>query len=301
MPAAEVDVDEALVTALLADQHPDLAGLAVRFEANGWDNAMFRLGDEFCVRLPRRTVAADLMLHEQRWLPDLAPRLPLPIPVPVRVGAAALGFPWSWSVCPWFAGASAAATVWVDATAAAVGLGEFIRALHADASPAAPRNDFRGGALLDRNVITVERIAALSAEIDGPAIRHAWDDAVAAPRWNGSPRWLHGDLHPANIVVADGVIAAVIDWGDLTAGDPATDLAVAWMLFDRAERVVFRANAGDIDDDTWDRARGWAVSLALAYLVNSADSPTMAGIGTRTLAAVLADDSRFWSGSGGLR
>ena len=143
--------------------------------------------------------------------------------------------------------------------------------------------------LPDRAQATQDRIEQMSEAIDAPAVHRCWDELAATPGWTGPPLWLHGDLHPLNVLVHEGRLSAVIDFGDVTAGDPATDLSVAWMLFDPSARRVFRAAVGAVDDDTWRRARGWAVSLALAYLAGSADSPTLARIGRETLTAALED------------
>ncbi len=289
MPAAEVHIDEPLVRALLADQHPDLAAGELTLVANGWDNVLWRLGPDLVVRLPRRQGAADLVLHEQRWLPGLARGLPLPVPVPVHVGRPGAGFPWSWSICAWVAGERASSVTLADPQAEAVRLGSFLRALHVPAPPDAPANPYRGRPLADRSEPTQQRLAALADVIDRPALTAAWEAALAVEAYAGPPLWLHGDLHPANILAGDGRIVAVIDFGDITAGDPATDLAVAWMLLPAAAGSAFRSAAGTSDDATWRRARGWALSLALAYIASSADNPAMAAIGHHTLHQVLAD------------
>jgi aminoglycoside phosphotransferase (APT) family kinase protein len=289
MPAAEVDVDTDLVRSLLRDQHADLADLSLRQAAFGWDNVVFRLGDELAVRVPRRQLGAELIRSEQRWLPELAPRLPLPVPVPVRIGRPALGYPWSWSVVSWVDGADAATNPPDDPYEAARTLGGFIRALHEPAPDDAPRNDFRGVPLAARHDITVGRIDELAGVIDAERVRAEWEAAVAVAAYDGPKVWLHGDLHPANLVVRDGRLAAVIDFGDLTAGDPATDLLVAWSLLPLDAHPTFRSALGGVDDDTWRRARGWALSHAIACLASSADNPTIAGFSRRGLAAVLAD------------
>jgi aminoglycoside phosphotransferase (APT) family kinase protein len=288
MPAAEVDVDASLVRSLLAEQHPDLADLPLTPLAFGWDNAVLRLGDDLVVRLPRRAMAAPLVEHEQRWLPALAPTLPLPVPVPRRVGrpSAALGYPWSWSVCPWLAGDVAGRTPPDDLLETARTLGAFVRALHQPAPPDFPPNPYRGGPLAEREPPFRDRLVQLADVVDGPSLLARWERLLTTPPWTGPPIWLHGDLHPANLLVHDGRISAVIDFGDLTAGDPASDLFVAWMLFPPAERAVFRAAAGDVDDDTWHRAEAWALLMAVAYLANSADNPLMTSIGHRALAAL---------------
>jgi aminoglycoside phosphotransferase (APT) family kinase protein len=292
MPAAEVDVSPELVRRLLAAQQPDLAQLPVEVMANGWDNLMCRLGGQLAVRLPRRAIAARLLQHEQRWLPVLAPRLPLPTPAPVRAGQPAFGYPWPWSVVPYLPGQVAARTPPADPRAAAAGLGGFLGALHAPAPPDAPANAVRGVPLAARRPTDMENLTTLGGRIDRRTVLREWDAALAAPPWDGPPVWVHGDLHPANILVHRGRVSGVIDFGDLTSGDPATDLSVAWMLLPAdchgAFRDAYRAAGGRLDGDgTWARARGWALVLSLAILAHSADNPLMARIGQRTLSAVL--------------
>lgn len=287
--SAEVDIDATLVRALLRDQHPDLADLELSLLTSGWDNTIFRLGDALAVRLPHRTLAAPLIEHEQRWLPELAPRLPLPIPVPVRSGHPALGFPWSWSVTPWFPGAPACDSPPADLAFAARALGQFVAALHQPAPADAPENPWRGTPLEPRSKRVEEHLTQLEGTIDTSALRSLWAEFVETPRWSGPPLWIHGDLHPANVLVHAGEVSAVIDFGDLTSGDPATDISVAWMLFPPQIRDEFRAAIGDVDDDTWARARAWALSLGLVYVAVSAEHPRMVDIGRATLDAVLSD------------
>lgn len=291
-PVAEVDVSVELVRRLLGDQHPDLAGLPLAELANGWDNVLFRLGDELVVRMPRRTAAAELVRHEQRWLSHLAPRLPLPVPAPVRIGRPGAGYPWTWSIVPLLPGDIAARTPPANLAAAADQLGRFVGALHAPAPTEHPVSLVRGVPLAARDAATRARLERLVGTIDHAAALRCWEDALAAPPWTDAPRWLHGDLHPANVLVCDGRISAVIDFGDITAGDPATDLAVAWMLFPATEHPAFRAgyqasNDRALDEHTWTRARGWAIALSLAFLAHSADNPLMGGIGQRALDAAL--------------
>jgi aminoglycoside phosphotransferase (APT) family kinase protein len=288
MPAAEVAVDDGLVRALLAEQHPDLAGLPLALAANGWDNVLFRLGADLAVRLPRRALAVPLVEHEQRWLPELAPHLPLPIPAPVRVGEPGHGYPWPWSICPWFDGTSALVSPPVDLDATAVALGRFLAALHVPAPVDAPPNPYRGIPLADRDERTLASIDALADEVDGPRVRALWAELRDAPAWDGPPVWVHGDVHPGNLVVRHGALTAVVDFGDLTAGDPACDLAVAWMLLRPEQHASFRTAAGAADDAVWARARGWALALGLVTWASSADNPPYAAHGRRTVAAALA-------------
>jgi aminoglycoside phosphotransferase (APT) family kinase protein len=293
MPAAEVEVSADLVHTLLAAQQPDLASLPLQVLGNGWDNLLCRLGDDLMVRLPRRAQAAILIAHETRWLPVLAPRLPLPVPVPVRLGEPGAGYPWHWSIVPFLPGQPAAIDPPADGVAAAIALAEFLAALHTPADADAPPNQYRGVPLAARGGLFNEAVSLLDGSIDTAAVHRAWASALSAPGWDGPPIWLHGDVHPANILVDHGRISAVIDFGDITAGDPAPDLAVAWMLLPADARLAFRASyAGacrhGASDALWDRAQGWALALALAILAHSADNPTMRGMGERTLAAVLS-------------
>jgi aminoglycoside phosphotransferase (APT) family kinase protein len=294
MPAAEVEVSAGLVRRLLASQQPDLAHLPVQVLANGWDNVMFRVGGELAARLPRRDMAARLIAHEQRWLPVLGPRLPLPIPAPVRFGEPGLGYPWPWSIVPFLPGQVASRTPPADLRSAAASLGSFLGALHTPAAPGAPANPFRGVPLADRCAALTQNLEVLAGLVDRGAVMAAWETAVAAPTWDGPPVWLHGDLHPANILVHHGRISGVIDFGDITSGDPAADLAVAWMLLPAschdAFRGAYRAGGGHAasDGSGWVRARGWALALSIAFLAHSDDNPQIAGIGRRTFSAVLA-------------
>jgi aminoglycoside phosphotransferase (APT) family kinase protein len=293
MPAAETDIPADLVRRLIADQHPDLAGRPVEVLANGWDNLICRLGADLAVRLPRRAASAELIRHEQRWLPGLAPRLPLAIPAPVRTGRPALGYAWHWSIVPLLPGQIAAISPPADPAGAAASLGRFLGALHAPAPAQAPANPFRGVPLADRNAAFESRLARLTPEVDAAAARRTWAEALAAPRWHGPPLWLHGDLHPANILVDRGRISGVIDFGDITSGDPATDLSVAWAMLPARSHAAFRAayhaaGGPPAAGALWARARGWAVGLAIAILASSADNPLMAGLARRTLAAAVA-------------
>jgi aminoglycoside phosphotransferase (APT) family kinase protein len=291
MPAAEVDVSPELVRRLLAAQQPDLAHLPVEVLANGWDNVMCRVGDELVARMPRRELAVRILRHEQRWLPVLAPRLPLPVPVPARVGRPGLGYPWPWSIVPFLPGQVAARTPPDDLRDAAVTLGRFLADLHTPAAPDAPVNAFRGIPLADRRGNLVQNLAAVGGGVDHRAVWRVWDLAVAAPVWAGPPLWLHGDLHPANLLVHRGRLSGVIDFGDITSGDPATDLSIGWMLLPAEHHGAFldayTAGGGAAVEGGWTRARGWALALALVYLAFSVDNPLLAAVGERTIGAVL--------------
>jgi aminoglycoside phosphotransferase (APT) family kinase protein len=284
-PAAEIEVSADLARRLLAAQHPDLAALPITPAAEGWDNAVFRLADRLALRLPRRAIGAELIRHEQRWLPTLKDRLPLAIPAPVRVGVAQDDYPWPWSVTPWFEGETADLAP-PDEDQGEV-LGGFFRALHQPAPEDAPRNPLRGVPLRVRLPAFEARTAGL-AEKDtrlAPAIQAIWADALDAPD-DAPPTWIQGDPHPRNIIVRDGHITAIIDWGDLAQGDRASDLAAVWMVLPAASarRRAMEA-CGAVSDPTWRRARGWAVLYGVMLLdAGLTDDPRMAAIARATFA-----------------
>lgn len=284
-PAAEVDITPQLVRGLLAEQHPDLADRELRMVTNGWDNAILRLGADLVVRMPRRAVAALLVEHEQRWLPEIAARVTVPVPAPVRVGVPGETFPWPWTVAAWFEGDRASHAPVASLQAIADDLAQFIRELHTPAPLDAPFNPVRGIPLAARADAIEERLAS-GLVPDADRIAEPWQVALTAPVWTGGPIWLHGDLHPANILVRGGSLAAVIDFGDVCSGDPATDLATGWLTFDEAGRARFR-HALDYDEATWDRARGWAILLGTALVTHSDDNPALMAIGLHALEQVL--------------
>ncbi|MBK5330618.1 MAG: aminoglycoside phosphotransferase family protein [Ilumatobacteraceae bacterium] len=286
-PAAELEIDEALVRSLLVDQQPDLADLPMRTVANGWDNVVVQLGTDLMVRLPRRQASVQLVLNEQRWLPELAPKLPLPIPSPIFAGKPGAKYPWAWSICPWLPGDAASDAPPADPHDAALSLAAFVVALHQPAPADAPENPFRGVHLRQRAEAVQIRAESLGDVVPTGRVLAVWDDLRSTQEWAGPALWLHGDLHPSNMLTLHGRLSAVIDFGDITSGDPATDLALAWMMFEPRERDVFRMAAA-IDDETWRRAAGWALNLSLAYLTGD-DTTSMPSIGRTTLAAVLAE------------
>jgi aminoglycoside phosphotransferase (APT) family kinase protein len=297
-PPAEIDVDEPLVRSLLAAQHPDLSDLPLEYLKAGWDNTLWRLGDKLLVRLPRRVQAAPLVANEQRWLPSLAPLLPLAVPAPVRVGRASTEYPWSWSIVPWLDGCPGDQATIGDPDDAARSLGHFLRALHEPAPPDAPHNPFRGVPLAQRSPTFEDRIVELASEIDVVATRGAWERACAAPAWPHPPTWLHGDLHPANTLILQGKLAGILDFGDICCGDPATDLASAMMLLPRSSDATFADSYGGTDPDLEARSVGWALLFGLMLLsigLNSRPAsghPTYAPIGRSTLARALERDAQ---------
>ena len=263
----------------------------MEFLANGWDNELYRVGDGLLARLPRRALGAQIITNEQRWLPGLAPRLPLPIPSPERTGVPACGYPYSWSVVPYLPGVPAAQASSFDPAAAAAVVGGFLGALHVPAPADAPANPFRGVPLAERAGIFAASLALIGGQVDRDAVLRAWVAALAAPGYDGPPAWLHGDLHPANILVNDGQVSGVIDFGDITAGDPASDLSVAWMLLPPGLHASFwsayQAAGGRAGDALRARARGWALNLAIVFLAHSEDNPVIRQVGRRTLSTVL--------------
>jgi aminoglycoside phosphotransferase (APT) family kinase protein len=265
-PPGEIQVDIELVEVLLAQQHPNLASLPVRAAERGFDNFMFRLGESFAVRMPRSAAAARLLANEQRWLITLSDRLPLQIPVPIRVGQPAFGFPWRWSVVPWLVGATAEASP--VAAKEAPRLAAFLRALHVAAPADAPRNFERSASLASRAAAIGERIKHLehATDVISHRIRDAWSEALEAPN-ETPPTWIHGDLHARNVLTLEGTITGVIDWGDMTSGDPAIDLACLWMLLPNAPARQRAQEAYDAaNTPLWARARGWAVLFGITLL-----------------------------------
>jgi aminoglycoside phosphotransferase (APT) family kinase protein len=292
-PSADVDVTVDLVRRLLQAQHPDLADLPLRVVANGWDNVTLRLGDALAVRVPRREMAALLARNEQRWLPVLAPRLGVDVPVPVRIGRPTGELPWGWSVVPWFAGRIVASVPVADRTRLARPLAQALARLHAPAPDDAPTNPVRGVPLRARDEAVRTRLAS-GLVPDAGGVGRLWDELRDTPTWTAPPLWIHGDPHPLNLLArTDGGLRAILDFGDVTGGDPATDLATAWMTFDAAGRREFRAATTALsgtDAATWRRARGWALSFATIFLAHGDDEPRMRRIGEHALREVLAGD-----------
>jgi aminoglycoside phosphotransferase (APT) family kinase protein len=291
-PAAEVPIDASLVRRLLKGQFPQWSRLPVRpVESAGWDNVIYRLGTDLAVRLPRRSIGADQTEKEHRWLPVLGPQLPLQIPALVGEGVPDDGYPWRWTVCTWLPGEVAALAPVADLAHAAMSLAQFVRALQAFDPAGGPVSMFRGGTLADRDPVSQAAATALRDSFDVRPALEVWEAAVAEPSWTGPPVWMHGDLHPANLLVSKGELTGVIDFGLLGVGDPACDLMVAWTYLSAYGRQVFR-DALAVDDPTWARGRGWALHLGLMAAAYSADNPVLANIGRFAIAEVLADSKQ---------
>lgn len=290
MHADELETDAALVRRLLAAQFPPWAKLPINaLPAGGTDNAIYRLGDELSVRLPRRrSWTAGSWDKEFEWLPKLAPLLPLPVPAPVARGAPAEGYPHEWAVYNWLDGEDAASAP-LHLPRATVDLAELLLALWRIDPAGGPPPGGRGGPLLPRDQPTRAAIAELGDAIDTDAVTAAWEQALAAPDWDRPPVWIHGDLDARNLLVKDGRITGVLDWGSLCVGDPASDVKVAWAVLDADTRPIFRELL-EIDDATWARGRGWALSqalIALPYYLHT--YPVIVQEARRWLAEALAD------------
>jgi aminoglycoside phosphotransferase (APT) family kinase protein len=295
MHADEVDTDASLVRRLLGAQFPQWAELPImRVESAGTDNAIYRLGDDMSVRLPRIEWATEQIPKEQHWLPPLAAHLPVAIPVPLAQGEPAEGYPWTWAVYRWLDGENALLEDLADPIAAATALAQFVTALQRVDTTGAPLATelprLRGAPLPSRDQETRAAIAELEGMYDVDAMTTVWERALAAPPWDRPPVWFHGDLLPGNLLFDHGVLCAVIDFSGLGAGDPACDLMSAWALFSGESRAAFRA-ALDLDDATWIRARGHAVSQAAQFIPYYLDTNPMGVERARhSLEAALADE-----------
>ena len=259
--ADQLDTDELLVRRLLADQFPHWADLPVTaVESSGTENAIYRLGDEMGVRLPYRPGKGDQLEKLDRWLPWLAPCLPLSIPESLARGAPSKDYPAAWSIVRWLGGEEARLDRLADPVEAARTLAAFVRALNAIDATGGPapgtHNFWRGVPLAARDEMTRRCITESEGLVDTEAVTQAWEHDLAAPVWDGPPTWLHGDLVPDNMLLGDGRLNAVIDWGGLGVGDPATELLPAWNLFRGVSREAYREALG-FDGATWARGRAW--------------------------------------------
>ncbi|UQN07007.1 aminoglycoside phosphotransferase family protein [Deinococcus sp. QL22] len=288
-----MDITVSLVRQLVAGQFPQWASLPVaRVAWGGWDNRTFHLGSEMLVRLPSAEGYVPQVAKEHRWLPLLAPLLPLPIPAPLALGGPAEGYPWPWSVYGWLEGESALQNPPHDLTAFAKALADFLAALQGiDANGGPPpgvQNFFRGGPLTTYDSGTRQAIADLGGEIEAQAALEVWDTALSAT-WHGPPVWFHGDVAAGNLLVQGDCLSAVIDFGCAGVGDPACDLSIAWTLFSGQSCEAFRA-ALPLDEGTWARGRGWALWKALITLAEYRLSDEIkAAEARRVLAEVLGE------------
>jgi aminoglycoside phosphotransferase (APT) family kinase protein len=291
MHADEIGTNVALVRRLLAGQFPQWADLPIDLVASyGTDHYIYRLGDRLAARLPRIKGATTQAALEAEWLPKMAPHLPLAIPVQLAIGHPAEGYPFGWSVYEWLPGENANGTI-VDLDQAAVDLAAFVSALRkVDTSGAHPRPPHRrGGPLAEGDEQVRQSISQLGDRIDGDATLSSWEESLSTPAWDGAEVWVHGDLLPGNLLVVDGRLSAVIDFGGLNVGDPACDLQPAWNVFAGDSRKRFRAEL-EVDDASWARGRGWALYQAVSALPYYWDTnPGMIRQASHALTQVLAD------------
>jgi aminoglycoside phosphotransferase (APT) family kinase protein len=291
MHPGEVDTDVALVRRLLAGQFPHWAELAIApVVSYGTDHDIYRLGDRLAVRLPRIGWATEQAAKEAEWLPKLAPHLPLAVPVQIAMGRPAEGYPFAWSVYEWLPGENANGTI-DDLERAAADLAAFVHALRrVDTTAAPPRpRGARAAPLVELDRPVRRSLAELGDRIDAPAALRSWEESLEAPAWNGDELWVHGDLLPGNLLVVDGRLSAVIDFGGLNVGDPACDLQPAWNVFAGASRARYRAEL-QVDDASWLRGRGWALFQAVVALPYYWETnPGIIRQASCALAQVLAD------------
>lgn len=291
MHADQVEVTEATVRALLERQHPSYAALPLAPVAeHGTDHALFRLGDDLVVRMPVYGGSAGQAASDARWLPVLAPHLPVSVPAPVALGEPDDSFPFAWSIARWLPG-SPPTEATIDPRQLARDLGDFVRALHAIDPEGGPlkTGTSRGAPIRHWDPHVREAVDVAGDRLDRDRVLAAWEDCITASDWEGDPVWIHGDLLAGNLLVDDGRLTAVIDWGALGTGDPAPDLAAAWSTLAPPARAQFRDAVG-YDADTWRRARGWAMGPAITGIPYYWDTvPAFARRGLRTVEAVLTD------------
>ncbi|MGW4893317.1 aminoglycoside phosphotransferase family protein [Kitasatospora sp. NPDC004240] len=279
---------------LVDSQFPQWAGLPLRpVEQAGSDHEIHRLGEELSVRVPRHDGAAGQARKEFAWLPRLAPHLPLALPVTVAVGEPDHGRPWPWAVSRWLEGTTATVEGLGDSYEAAETLAAFLTALQGclpggTPTPAAHPELHAARPLADRDEATRGNIAELGGVFGAAAMTALWDEALAAPEWDRPPVWFHGDFHTGNLLTVDGRLSAVIDFGELGLGDPARDLTIAYTLLSPGPRAAFRTALG-VDDATWARGRGWALTTGLnAHAHHAAHNPRVAAQTTRQITQALA-------------
>lgn len=284
----EVETDAALVQRLLAAQHPQWADLPIRrVQSAGTDNAMYRVGDDLAVRLPRIHWAVESIAKERKWLPALAPQLPLAVPLPIAVGEPEEAFPYPWSVVRWLTGEMATLDRLDDPVLAARDLAQFVRALQAVDADRGP-SQHRGAPVRLQDGAVRAGVAGLQGEVDGDAVIEAWNRVLAAPDYDGPPRWFHGDLGYLNLLAVGGKLSGVIDWGTCGVGDPAIETVVAWSLFPPDARAAYR-DALDVDDATWERGKGWALTGVFGIPYYRDTNPVLVADKVAAIEAVLGE------------
>jgi aminoglycoside phosphotransferase (APT) family kinase protein len=292
----EVRATAGQVRSLLRDQCPSWAALpvvALADDVEGTDHVLFRVGDELVARMPKIASAVDQVESDARWLPVVAPRLPVSVPVPVFVGEPGAGFPWRWSLVPWIPGETPP-RLGCDDVFLAADLAAFARALHSVAADGGPRKPpgTRGSALVHADPGVRDALSRLVEHDDGfdvAAAEAAWNICLQAPEWDGAPVWIHGDLQPGNLIISNGRLTGVVDFGAFGVGDPAPDLAPALWTFVGEARTAYR-KAMDYDEATWLRACGWALGPSLTGIDYYRHTfGRMAEHGRRMVRAVVAE------------
>jgi aminoglycoside phosphotransferase (APT) family kinase protein len=291
MHTDEVDIDAGLVSRLVAAQFPRLASLPIgEARSTGTVNAIYRLGDHLYARLPRVGEWARDLEKEWHWLPKLSPHLTLRVPEPVGKGHPAGPYPFPWAIYRWIDGQPYAGELVDDERQAARDLARFVAELRRIDPAGAPRGGRRP--LRELDAATRAAIESSRGVIDGDAAIVAWEHALAAPAWEGTPVWIHTDLLRPNVLVRDGRLCTVIDFGGVGVGDTAADVIAAWSVLGHPGRETFRDALG-VDDGTWNRARGYALHQA-AMIIPYYDetNPGLVALAKRTVEEVLADYKR---------
>lgn len=297
LPEADIRIDEALVSRILRTGAPSLAHHTPVASGEGFDAVIYRIGPEHAIRLPRRAYASGIIETEQRWLPLLSEGVDTATPVALIAGQASADFPRPWSIVPWIEGETVASVPPARRDHLAAPLAHFVGSFQRAAPASAPENSYRGGPLAHRDHSVRERLASGKiAQAD--QLLEIWEQALRAPQWTGLSLWLHGDLHPNNLIcrtAEDGEmdLAGVIDFGDLTAGDPATDVATAWLTLEPAAREEFFNGfepCYDVDGPLLERAQGWALLMASAMITEAGDNPVLTAVAEHTFSQLLSEE-----------
>jgi len=288
-PPAEIELSIEEIKALIDSQIHELSDNSLEYLESGWDNIMYRLGDDYVVRLPRRQLGADLIKNEQHYLDHLPASLPIDIPNPIFIGKPQYNYPWQWSVLPYFEGVA------LDKTTVDSGQVDrfmaFLRSIHRPSLGLAPKNEYRGVHLSVRARDLEDRMENIKDHLgdDFSSLKMIWNDALGA-RSNEEDLWIHGDLHPRNVLVNEGKLSAIIDWGDITSGDVATDLASIWMLFEDGDTRSKAIQLYDMDDALLARTKGWVIYFATVFFQSGlSDNPRHVSIGKKTFSRLLEE------------
>ncbi len=285
----EISIDMQLIRQLLIEQFPQYSEHSIkRIQSDGTDNAIFRLGPDLCIRMPRIKEADKQIILEQQWLPKIAPSLPLATPTLIGKGHPNNDYPLHWSIYRWLKGCDAFTEENIDLNQSAIDFAHFILDLQKIDTINAPLSR-RGTPLIERDTAVRQIIEALKNDLNPHTVTRIWEDCLQAPTWDKPSVWTHGDLLPANLLIQKGRLSAVIDFGLMGIGDPACDLIPAWSLFTGESRTLFRRTL-NIDDATWMRGRGWALSIALIiipYYKNT--NPGLTAVASKIISEILSE------------